>query len=318
MDHLRALRVFARVIDEGSFAGAARALDLAPAVVTRLIAELEDHLGARLIQRTTRSLALTPVGERYLERVRLILADLDEAESRVQAAAEEPRGHLRVLAPSAFSTHQLARHLPAFHAAYPRITLALTTSTHLGGPDEHHDVTILALRDAPGDGDFVARRLATSEVILCAAPDHLARAGHPGSPEDLARHRLLLPPASMLQRDITFHRPADRRTVRIAAPRRPLLTTAHGDTLLSAAVAGLGITGLPSMVAEGPLRDGRLVQVLPGWQAMSLGLWLTMPTRKHVPVRTRVFWDFLLRTFGGEDRDPWQAHPRCSGAVSAT
>jgi DNA-binding transcriptional LysR family regulator len=106
MDQLRAMRVFARVIDEGSFAGAARALDLAPAVVTRLIAELEEHLGARLIQRTTRSLALSSVGERYLERVRHILADIDESESQVQSVSESPQGHLRVMVPSAFAVHQ--------------------------------------------------------------------------------------------------------------------------------------------------------------------------------------------------------------------
>ena len=312
MDHFRAMRVFARVIDEGSFAGAARALDLAPAVVTRLIAELEEHLGARLIQRTTRSLALSSVGERYLERVRHILADVDEAESQVQSVAESPQGHLRVMVPSAFAVHQLAKHLPAFHAEYPDITLSLTSTIEFSGPDERHDITVMALRDAP-EGDFIARRLARSEVILCAAPGYLDRAGRPETPQQLEQHRLLLPPTSMVQRDVTFVHEDRRAAVRVSPPTRPLLTTAHTDTLYASALAGLGITGLMSLVVEDALQEGVLERVLPGWHAMSFGLWLTMPTRKHVPARTRVFWEFLLRTFGGEDRDPWQSHPRCSG-----
>lgn len=313
MDQLRAMRVFARVIDEGSFAGAARALDLAPAVVTRLIAELEEHLGARLIQRTTRSLALSAVGERYLERVRQILADVDESESQVQSLSETPQGHLRVMVPSAFAVHQLAKHLPAFHAEYPEVTLALTSTIEFSGPDDRHDITVLALRDAPS-GDFIARRLARSEVILCAAPGYLDRAGRPDTPQCLERHQMLLPPASMMQRDVTFVHEDGLAAVRVTPPPRPLLTTAHTDTLYASALAGLGITGLMSLVVEDALQEGALERVLPGWHAMSFGLWLTMPTRKHVPARTRVFWDFLLRTFGGEDRDPWQAHPRCSGS----
>jgi len=316
MDQLRAMRVFARVIDEGSFAGAARALDLAPAVVTRLIAELEEHLGARLIQRTTRSLALSVAGERYLERVRHILADLDEAEAQVQSVSESPQGHLRVMVPSAFAVHQLAKHLPAFHAEYPQVTLSLTSTIEFSGPDDRHDITVMALRDAP-EGDFIARRLARSEVILCAAPGYLDRAGRPDTPQALEQHHLLLPPTSMVQRDVTFVHEDGRTAVRVSPPRRPLLTTAHTDTLYASALAGLGIAGLMSLVVEDALQEGALERVLPGWHAMSFGLWLTMPTRKHVPARTRVFWDFLLRTFGGEDRDPWQAHPRCSGVTSA-
>src|SRR6202008_4812079 len=135
MDQLKAMRVFARVIDEGSFAKAARSLALAPAVVTRLVAELEEHLGARLINRTTRRLALTDIGEAYLERVRQILTEVEEAEALASTASSEPRGHLRVLAPPAFAVHQLAKHLPRFHAMYPRITIELSAP----GPVETMD-----------------------------------------------------------------------------------------------------------------------------------------------------------------------------------
>jgi DNA-binding transcriptional LysR family regulator len=315
MDQLRAMRVFARVIDEGSFAGAARALDLAPAVVTRLIAELEEHLGTRLIQRTTRSLSLSPLGERYLERVRAILADLDETEALIQTSSDEPQGHVRLQAPGAFLTHQLARHLPAFHAEHPRVTLTLTAAPDGSGPDEHHDLTILALRDPPDCAHFAARLLARSEVILCATPAYLTHAGRPAVPQALEQHTLLLPPSSLLQRDFALVRPADGASARVPMPRQPLLSTSHTDTLQAAALAGLGIAGLTSMMADEALRQGTLERVLPDWQASGIGLWLMLPAHRHVPSRTRVLRDFLLRLCGGENRDPWQAAVSgCRGA----
>ena len=114
MDRLTSMRVFARVIDEGSFAGAARELNLSPAVVTRLVADLEDHLGARLLNRTTRRVSLTDIGEQYLERVRHVLTEVEEAEALATASSTEPRGHLRILCPPAFAVHQLAKYLPVF------------------------------------------------------------------------------------------------------------------------------------------------------------------------------------------------------------
>jgi DNA-binding transcriptional LysR family regulator len=126
MDRLHSMRVFARVIDEGSFAAAARSLNVSAAVVTRLVADLEAHLGARLIHRSTRRLALTDTGAAYLERVRAILSDVEEADALAIATVSEPKGHLRVRVPSAFAVHQLARHLPAFHKLCPQVTVALT------------------------------------------------------------------------------------------------------------------------------------------------------------------------------------------------
>ena len=125
MDHLNAMRAFARVIDEGSFAAAARKFNLSPPVMTRLVAELEEHLAARLINRTTRRISLTPAGETYLERVRQILADVEDADAQLSAATTQPRGHLRVVTPPAFAVHQLAKHLPEFRQRYPLVNIVL-------------------------------------------------------------------------------------------------------------------------------------------------------------------------------------------------
>lgn len=316
MDRLHSMRVFARVIEEGSFAAAARALDLSAAVVTRLVADLEAHLGARLIQRTTRRLALTDTGEAYLERVRQILVDVEDAELMASAAATDPRGHLRVLSPPAFAVHQLAKHLPRFRAQYPHVTIELTVPGPVETVDEAHDVTILMLGRKPLDGNFVARRLARTELITCASPEYLARRGYPAHPADLAGHDALLPTPSAVQDGIVFVRGTmqDGRSVQethAVEPHRSALTTVHLDTIYAAALAGMGIAGLPSFVVEDALLEHALERVLPEWHVLTATLYAAVPTRKHLPARTRAFLDFLTQTFGGEDRDPWLAAAGC-------
>lgn len=313
MDRLHSMRAFARVIDAGSFAGAARELNLSPAVITRLVADLEEHLGARLINRTTRRLALTDIGEAYLERVRAILTEIEEAEALASAAASEPRGHLRVLAPPAFAVHQLAKHLPTFHAQYPKVTIELVAPGPVESLDEAFDVTILSVARRPLDGDFVARRLAKSEVITCASPAYLDRRGRPEHPDQLAGHDAMMP---AFLRELSFTRGVvgdDEPTGDIVTltPPRPVLGTTHIDMLYAAALHGLGIAGLPSFVAEDALREGALERVLPQWRLFEARLYAAMPTRKHVPARTRAFVDFLVQVFGGEDRDPWLIAAGC-------
>lgn len=313
MDRLHSMRAFVRVIDAGSFAGAAREMNLSPAVVTRLVADLEEHLGARLINRTTRRLALTDIGEAYLERVRAILTEVEEAEALASAAASEPRGHLRVLAPPAFAVHQLAKHLPAFHAQYPKVTIELAAPGPVESLDETFDVTILSVARRPLDGDFVARRLAKSEVIACASPAYLDRRGRPEHPGELTSHDAMMP---AFLRELSFTRGVVGDDEPIGdivtlTPPRPVLGTTHIDMLYAAALHGLGIAGLPSFVAEDALREGALERVLPQWRLFEARLYAAMPTRKHVPARTRAFVDFLVQAFGGEDRDPWLIAAGC-------
>ncbi len=315
MDQLRSLRIFAQVVTAGSFAGAARALDMAPAGVTRAIADLETHLGARLLQRTTRSLALTDIGEAYLQRVREVLAGVDEADAAAGAQTRLPEGNLRVLCPPAFAVHQLAKHLPTFRQQYPGITLELASPGPVEAADEGHDVSILSLGAQPLQGEFVARTLAHSAFVLCAAPAYLARRGRPQVPDDLLQHDGVVPAVAAVRRELTLYRQhaggaADTdadivpRNVTLVLPR-PALFTGQIDMMLASALAGLGVVGLPSFVAAEALRTGGLERVLPNWLGATLRLYVAMPARRHVPARTRVFADFLLQTFGGEPTDPW-------------
>src|SRR4051812_21247171 len=266
MDRLHSMRVFSRVIDAGSFAAAARELNVSPAVVTRLVADLEEHLGARLINRTTRRLSLTDTGELYLERVRHVLTEVEEAEALASAATAEPRGHLRVLAPPAFAVHQVAKHLPKFREQYPRVTVELSAPGPVESVDENYDVTILAEGRRPLDGSFIARRLARSEVIACASPEYLDRRGRPEHPSDLSKHDAMMP---SFIREVTFFRGDDddegAQESFTLTPSRPALSTTHTDTMYAAALAGLGITGLPSFVAEEALLENALERVLPQW-----------------------------------------------------
>ncbi len=306
MDSLRAMRVFVAVAEGGSLAAAARALDLAPAVVTRLVAELEESLGVRLINRTTRRLALTDVGEAYLQRARQIVIDVDDAAAEAGAAAVEARGHLRLLAPPALAVYQLAQHLPAFHRQHPQVTLEIVPGS-VAGVDETCDLTLIVSRSRL-EGDFVARRLARSEVVLCAAPDYLNRRGRPTHPSELAGHDAMLPPAGEYQRGFMMTR-RDGQQEAFSVSRRPLFSTSHLDLMKTSALLGLGLAGLPSFVADQALAQGRLERVLPEWRLFSVDIWAAMPSRKHLPLRTRLMLEHLLAAFGGRDDDPWLGLP---------
>lgn len=308
MDQLRALRIFSKVVAEGSFAAAARSLDLAPAVVTRAVADLEQHLGARLLNRSTRRLAITEIGETYLLRANRILAELDDADALAGNASRQPSGNLRILCPPAFAVHQLAAELPHFHRRYPHISLEIATPGPVDVADENFDVSILSIGQQGLQGDFVVRPLASSRFIICAAPGYLAEHGCPQSPDDLLSHHGLLPAVSALRRELTLYReePASGTASSVTLPLpAAVLSTPQLELILAAAVAGLGVAGLPSFVAAQALREGRLQRVLTDWHGTTLNLYAAMPSRKHLPIRTRVFIDFLVQCFGGDLRDPW-------------
>ena len=310
MDQLRSLRVFAQVIKNGSFAAAARTLDLAPAVVTRAISDLEDHLGARLINRTTRQLVLTEVGETYLQSAKQVLSDLDQADALTNYTNSEPSGSLRILCPPAFATHQLVKHLPEFCKRYPRIHLELATPGPVSVADENFDISILSIGQQKLEGDFVVRELALSTFVICAAPGYLDRRGRPQQPSDLMSHDGLIPAVAATRRELTLFRTVPKtakgnhETVTLAT-RQSLLSTSQLEVLYAAAVAEMGIAGLPSFMVADALRSGSLERVLPEWTGGTLQLYAAMPTRKHLPARTRAFMDFLIERFGGRQDDPW-------------
>ncbi len=308
MDQLKAIRTFLEVVERGGFASAARATEQAPAVVTRLVADLERHLGTRLLNRTTRSIALTQAGSAYAEQTRPLLAALDRADDEARAVTALPQGRLKVQVPPAFAVHQLARALPAFSARHPGVTLEIAAAGPVRAVDERCDLSIIVTQGTTLEGDFVARPLARSDIVLCASPDYLGRFGQPRHPQQLDVHEVLVPPIASLRRGVAFTRGpvADAGAVVVYRPREPAVSSLQLDAVHAAALAGMGIAGLPSFMAAEALRQGNLQRVLPEWHVATLSLWAGVPSRQHLPAATRAFRDFLVETWGARPQaDPW-------------
>ncbi len=295
------MKVFQRVVDDGGFAAAARALAMSPAAVTRTVAALEDLLGVRLLQRTTRKLALTEAGEAYLYRVRQILHDLDDAESAATEHARELQGTLHVLATPVLASYYLSPRIATWHERHPKVLLDLAIDPFPQGRIEEHDITFLVL-DEGFDGDVVARPLAVTEWIACASPDYLKRAGLPRTPQELLRHthlqfqwpqrsghggrRTRLVPAA-----VDGGGRAGDGAVELDWP--PALRTTSFDVLLRTALDGAGVTFLSRLLVAPHLARGTLVHLLPEWIFGRFTIYAALPTRKFMPARTRAFLDFL-------------------------
>lgn len=309
MDRFEALRTFIAVVDHAGFAAAARALDLAPAAVTRRVAELESHLGVKLLTRTTRSLALTIVGAAYLERVRPLLAALEEADKAAASSAHEVAGRVRVSTPADFLREVLVHEIAALRTDYPKLEVELVVEDLRMQPAESCDLTVLLDHGMALDGDFVARPIAQTTAMVCAAPSYLA--AHPPitHPRDLDLHPMLLPSLAMMRRD--FHlsatrqaEPADTWTFR---PSRTPMESSSSDALLAAALAGHGLVGTLSFVAHSAIASGRLVRVLPDWRIETWRLYVVYQRQSSLTAAARTLVEHLQQRLGHGRTDPWLA-----------
>jgi DNA-binding transcriptional LysR family regulator len=292
MDRLQSMRVFQRVIDEGGFAAAARALDMSPAVVTRLVADLEEHLGTRLVHRSTRKVSLSEAGEAYLARVRAILQDIDEADALANLHTQELAGELHVLATPVLATYLLAPLLAGFRAKYPKITLHIQVESFEEPSVEEHDVTLFAADEAY-DGTIVARKIATTHGILVAAPSYLQRKGVPQTPEDLPVHDCLELSGSIARHKRWHLRNELNPKETVDLNLTPVISSNHIETLIAATLDGVGITPCTVELVGPLLATGELVRVLAPWVAGQVHLYAALPSRQYLPRRTRVFLDYL-------------------------
>lgn len=310
MDELKTMRTFVKVVDEGSFAGAARALNVAKSVVTRAVSELEESLKCRLLNRTTRALSLTDVGAQYLDRVRTILRDIEDANNHATEATDTIRGLLRVAAPQEFLTASLARLVSRFTQRHPALSIQLMLSHPLAlAPDDAADITILIPGPGALEGDFVARLLAHADVVLCATPEYLARHPPISRPEDVDLHTMLVPDLALERKTWTFHstREDGTRDSFAQRPRRGAIGSPNLEVMIAAARGHCGIAGALSLNVFEDLRMGTLQRVLPGWSAPGYRIYAAMPSRAHLPRRVRAFMDFLIEQYGGAPLDPWLA-----------
>lgn len=293
MDRLQSMKVFQRVVDEGGFAAAARALDMSPPMVSRLVADLEDRLGTRLLQRSTRRLALTDAGQAYLNRVRNILQDIEEADELVSTYTQELSGTLRLHAPPVLASYVIAPMLAGFRQRYPRIVLDIEVENLSEPPVEDFDIALMGA-DSSFDGDIVARKVIDSEAILVASPAYVQRRGLPQTPAGLVDHDCLrLKSSQGRARPWRLWRPEAPEAVEEIAVV-PVVSANHTDTLLRAALDGAGITSVSVEVVAPYLTRGDLVRVLQPWITGRLSMYAALPSRKFIPQRTRVFLDYLM------------------------
>jgi DNA-binding transcriptional LysR family regulator len=288
MDRFDQMRVFAAVVDAGSFAAAAQALGLSRPGVSRHVAELESRLGVRLIQRTTRRLAPTAEGQLFHARVRDLLAGMDEAEAEISARKAQPSGLLRVNVPVTFGILHLAPLWGRFRARHPQVSFEVTLSDRIVDlVDEGYDAAVRIAR-LP-DSSLVSRQLASTRIVACASPAYLRRRGRPKTPQDLREHAVVAYSYWAQRDEWAFHGPDGEARVQT----RPVMRTNNGDTCRAAALAGQGIVLQPTFLVGPDLAEGRLVELLPGYSAGELGIFAVYPTRKHVLPKTRALIDFL-------------------------
>lgn len=294
MDKLTSMIVFTKVAKAGSFAAAAKELNLSRAMATKHVMQLENSLGVRLLNRTTRNLNLTEVGAVYLERCLQILDDIEETELSVTRLQTEPRGTLKLNATPFFGAYHLAPAIAAYTEIYPDVNVELVLQAgYVDLIEEGFDLAIHL--DSLPDSSLIARKLGSSQRVVCGAPAYFEKRGIPQTPNDLKKHNCLvnssLPPRDQWQ----FSEPESGKTTVVKVTGTMEANVA--DALRMAAISGLGLVLLPTYMVGQDLRKGRLQAVLTDYIPASLEIHAVYPHRKHLSAKVRTFVDFLHERF---------------------
>jgi DNA-binding transcriptional LysR family regulator len=292
MDRFEEMQAFAAVVEAGSFVRAADALQVSKTAVSRLIGDLEARLGVRLLHRTTRKLSLTVEGEVFHARCKELLAGLDEAEAEVTARADEAVGLLRLNVPVSFGLLHLAPLWPAFMAQHPNVTLDVTLADRIVDlVEEGYDLAV-RIAQLPSSS-LVSRRLTATRLVLCASPEYLRRHGAPSHPSEIAQHAVLTYTLLAMGEHWAFEGPQGPVSVKVT----PRMRSNSGDTCCAAALQHQGIVLQPSFMVGTHLHSGALVEVLPQYRSLELGVYAVYASRKHVTPKVRVLIDFLVEAF---------------------
>jgi DNA-binding transcriptional LysR family regulator len=281
----------------GSLTRAAESLGLSNAAASRHLAALEERLAARLVQRNTRHLSLTEVGESFYRRCKPLLTELRDAESAVNEAVLKPTGLLRVQASLSFSMIVIAPLLPEFSARYPNLRVEIVAS------NRYHDLldsgidVAIRNREFESDSSITVRRLAQTKRVLAASPQYLQRHGTPRTPEELANHRMLIYNLANHPNELRL----TRNGIETSIPIQGLLEANDGQIVRAAALKHLGILMQPMYIIHEDVVAGRLVPVLTEWELQRLTINIAYPTRRHLPAKVRCFVDFLVEQFAAHD-----------------
>ncbi|MGJ0484847.1 MAG: LysR substrate-binding domain-containing protein [Methylomicrobium sp.] len=288
MDKLTSMNVFVRVAKAGSFAGGARDLDISRAMATKHIMHLESSLGTRLFNRTTRSLSLTEVGASYFERCQQVLLDIEEMESQVTHLQTEPRGSLRISAPPVIGATHIARAISEFLKLHPDLNIELIIQSSPGDMIED-GIDLAIYLGALNDTSMVARKLASSSLVVCGSPTYLAKHGTPQTPQDLAQHSCLINWSIHPKNKWPFKSESGFEVINVTGR----LQANVADAIRIAAINDMGLVMLPIYIVGWDIERGRLQPVLQSYPSPPLEVHAVYPHRKYLSAKVRVFMEFL-------------------------
>ncbi|KIG11355.1 LysR family transcriptional regulator [Caballeronia concitans] len=292
MDLLRSMRIFTRVAEASSFTAAAQQLDITTAQASRAVTELETHLRTRLLNRTTRRVALTDAGNRYLARCKEVTALVDLSEAEASNAQVSPSGVLRMHAPITFGQHYVVPALTRYLDAHPQVRVELTLSQNVPDMlDEGYDVFLQITTSTLPDSALVSNRICSMPSVLCASPRYLERAGVPRTIDDLPKHACLQLVTAFFPVDRWFF-DGPQGSVEVELPPGRLRVNA-ADALAVAVTDGLGIAPLPALSVQPLLKSGALVRVLPEWELQTMTIYAMYASRQYLDAKIRTWVDFL-------------------------
>jgi DNA-binding transcriptional LysR family regulator len=289
MDKFQEMRVFAGVVEAGSFVGASDALEISKPAVSRYVADLETRLGVRLLHRTTRKLSLTEEGEVFYSRCKELLDNIEEAEAEITSRSGQATGLLKVSAPVSFGLLHLAPLWADFMARHSNVTLDVTLSDRMVDlVEEGFDLAVRIAR-LPSSS-LISRKLSSTRIVLCASPDYLKAHGTPRHPTELAGHRVVAYSLLTAGEAWDFDGPDGRVSIKV----EPTMRTNSGDTCRAVALRHQGVIRQPSFLIGDDLLSGALVEIMPEYRASEFGIYAVYPTRKHVLPKVRLLIDYLV------------------------
>ncbi len=292
MDRIDSMRLFVRVAELGSFSAVAQQMNVERSVVTRKVAALETHLGAKLLARSTRRLSLTSAGAPYLEKCREILSLVEAAEAGLTENRQAPRGHIRITLPFSFGIHQLMPMFGDFMTANPEISIELEFNDRRANLIEGGFDLAIRITDRLGPGD-VARKIGSSQGVVVAAPEYLKRHGRPKHPSELINHECF---GYLLATRSSWAFVIDGEIQWFPVSGR--LEANSGDALLVTTIRGLGISNAPTFIVEKAVREHKLEILLPKFAAPEMGIYAVFPSNRYVPHRVRSLVEYLAQRIG--------------------
>jgi DNA-binding transcriptional LysR family regulator len=298
MDTIDGMRTFIAVVSAGSFTAAAEHLNMSTALVSKYVGQLEERLGVRLLNRTTRSLVLTEIGQAYLERCAQVIDDFDELEAAIHNKRSNPSGNLIISAPVTFGERHMTVALARFLEQYPDIVVDLRlTDRFVGLVDEAVDLAI-RIAELP-DSSLIARRLAPARVVACAAPSYLEKHGLPCQPEELVDHVCIIDNNFRSAHEWPFMVGGERMTVKVSG--RFSVNSAQSSRAMVLAGAGIGL--VPTYAIGEDIKQGQAVVLLEPFEALNLGIYAVYLHNRHLAAKVRAFIDFMAEEFG--TLPPW-------------